>query len=63
MYRLLVYYGDDSVPRERHGASAAAEVVKLIPMLLAAHDGCERIVVMLGDARLFSVDCHGNRQP
>ena len=63
MYQLLVYYADDTAPRQRISVGKASEVLALIPELLAAHAGCERVVVMVGDTRLFSVDCHGNRQP
>ena len=61
MYDLLVYYGDDPRLRERHTVERAGDVLTMIPKLLAAHEGCEHIVVMLGPRRLFAVDCKGNR--
>lgn len=61
MYELLVFYGDDPQERERHSVARASEVLLMIPKLLEAHHGCEHIVVMMGEARLFAVDCKGNR--
>ncbi|MGH6967254.1 MAG: hypothetical protein ACREE0_22440 [Phenylobacterium sp.] len=63
MYELHVYYGGDSIARKTVRASRAAEALDLIAQLLAEHDGCERVVVMVSGVRLFAVDCAGNRLP
>lgn len=65
MYDLLVFYPGDAPhrPSRRVEATTAAAVLDVIPTLLAEHEGCERVVVMMGVTRLFSVDCHGNRLP
>jgi hypothetical protein len=62
-YRLLVYFPGDRVPRATFDTQRAPEVLTIIPEILASHDGCEHVVVMLDGARLFAVDCHGNRLP
>lgn len=63
MYELQVYYAGDTTIRKSVRASRAAEALELIPLLLAEHDGCEHIVVLVSGVRLFSVDCAGNRLP
>jgi len=63
VYELLVYWPGEAAARTTRTAQRAAEVMDLIPLLLAEHDGCERIVVNSGGARLFSIDCQGARQP
>ena len=63
MYTLQVFYPGSDAPNESHRVSSSAEVLARIPELLQAHGGCDRIVVMGGNARLFSVDCKGNRVP
>ena len=63
MYKLLVYYPEREGVQATIEVRRAADVVDAIPGLLAAHDGCEHIVVMLDNVRLFAVDCHGNRLP
>ena len=63
MYELGVYYPGDIIARKMVEAKRAEEALGLIPKLLAEHDGCERVVVMLSGLRLFSVDCAGNRLP
>lgn len=63
MYLLLVYFPEDDVARATIPALNAAEVLSLIPQLLAEHAGCEHIVVKGAGVRLFSVDCEGNRLP
>jgi hypothetical protein len=35
----------------------------MIQSALAEHEGCERVNVMMGATRLFSVDCAGDRLP
>lgn len=40
-----------------------AEVLARIQELLTEHPGCERIDVYGAGAKLFAVDCHGNRLP
>ena len=61
MYRLDVLFTDNSSPRQTRFVHRAGDVLTMIPELLAAHDGCERIVVWAEDSRLFAVDCKGNR--
>jgi hypothetical protein len=61
MYTLQVIYPDATKPRESHRVDRAGDVLARIPELLKRHDGCQHIVVMLGDKRLFAVDCIGNR--
>ena len=63
MYELHVYYPGEPRPRLTERVRRAAEALDSISRLLAAHRGCERIVVMLSGLRLFSVDCAGNRLP
>jgi len=63
MYELVVYYPGEDIARRRVKAGRSAEAFALIPQLLAEHDGCEHIVVLLGGVRLFAVDCAGNRLP
>lgn len=59
MYELMVYHPGDRIARVTVKAARAADAFALIPLLLAEHDGCEHIVVMVGGVRLFSVDCAG----
>lgn len=61
VYTLEVFYDGKAHHIER--IRSAAEVLARIPVLLELHHGCERIVVRLGDARLFAVDCKGNTLP
>jgi hypothetical protein len=63
MYQLLVYYPGKAGVQATFIVERAAEVLDLIPKLLAEHRGCERVVVMLDQTRLFAVDCAGNRLP
>lgn len=65
MYHLLIYYPGDPAhrPSQRIEARDPKAIVDTIPKVLAEHDGCERVVVMMGVTRLFSVDCAGNRLP
>ena len=63
MYELQVYFPGDASARATFLSDRAADVLLRIPELLADHDGCEHIVIRLGDVRLFSVDCKGNRLP
>ena len=63
MYRLLVYYPQNKGVQETVNLSRAADVLNAISGLLASHEGCETIVVLLDNVRLFAVDCHGNRLP
>ncbi len=59
MYTLQVFY--DGKLDHIEVLSSAANVLARIPELLQEHVGCEKIVVMFGDARLFAVDCEGNQ--
>jgi hypothetical protein len=59
--RLEVFYGGKLHHTER--CKSAAEVLAIIPELLQAHKGCERILVWMGTARLFVVDCEGKVKP
>lgn len=63
MYQLLVFHAGDTTPRARFTVDTATDVLKRIPEILDEHGTCERVVVMLGVTRLFSVDCAGNRLP
>jgi hypothetical protein len=63
MYQLQVFHPGIRGVQTVLLVEKAADVLKRIPEILAEHDGCETIVVTLEDTRLFSVDCHGNRQP
>lgn len=63
MYQLVVFHPGERTPRVTVSVARAADVLERIPELLAAHDGCEHIVVMSDTTRLFAVDCHGNRLP
>lgn len=64
MYTLLVYYLDDrGEARARASVPNAAQVTSLIQELLDDHLECDSVVVLVGDRRLFSVDCRGNRMP
>jgi hypothetical protein len=60
-YLLEVFHPGETTPIERHTVARAADVLELIPRLLESHPGCERVVVMMGQTRLFAVDCTGNR--
>ena len=63
MYQLLVYFPGSDVVRATIEVERSADVLARIPKLLAEHEGCEHIVVMFKDMRLFAVDCTGNRLP
>ncbi len=63
MYKLLVYYPDTKGVHTTVDVARGADVLTLIPNVLAEHDGCEHIVVTLNGMRLFAVDCAGNRLP
>ncbi len=63
MYQLLVYFPGSEGARARINIDRGSDVVAMIPKLLAEHEGCEHIVVMLNDVRLFAIDCAGNRLP
>jgi uncharacterized protein (DUF2336 family) len=61
MYRLEVFIAGSQAPPHVRFVSSASEVLSLIPALLKEHGTCERIEVWMDNARLFSVDCQGNR--
>ncbi len=61
MYQLLIYFPDSETARATIQVDKARDVLALIPKLLAEHEGCEHIVVLFNQTRLFAVDCHGNR--
>jgi hypothetical protein len=61
MYTLQVFF--DGRLDHLEVCRDAAGTLARIPELLREHDGCEKIVVMFGDVRLFAVDCKGNRLP
>jgi hypothetical protein len=63
VYELIVFCPGERTPHETIRVNKASEVLQLIPELLAQHDACEHIVVMMDHARLFAVDCKGNRLP
>jgi len=63
MYALEVYFPKDRVPSHVEHMTAAAGLLARIPILLREHDGCEKIVVVAGETRLFAVDCKGNTLP
>jgi hypothetical protein len=61
MYRIEVFYPGERPARETRAVAHSNEVLTLIHDLLAAHEGCERVIVWLDAQRLFAVDCKGNR--
>lgn len=61
MYLLEVYLPGQTTPTDHATVDKASDVLMMIPALLKAHDGCERIEVRLANTLLFSVDCAGNR--
>jgi len=63
MYEVQVYYPGDLIARKTVKAARATQALDLIPQLLAEHDGCEHIVVMVSGVRLFAVDRGGNTLP
>jgi hypothetical protein len=63
MYTLHVFYSKSGPLHHIEHAANAAEALARIPAILKEHEGCERIVVMHGDTRLFAVDCKGNMLP
>jgi hypothetical protein len=63
VYFIQVIYPDLRHPHEVHKVERAADALALIPQLLEAHSGCERIAVYAGTSFLFAVDCKGNRLP
>jgi hypothetical protein len=63
MYQLQVYFPGDPVPQAAYHTQSASAVIDLVQKALADHAGCERVVVTLSGARLFAVDCAGNRLP
>jgi hypothetical protein len=63
MYRLLVFHSGETTPRHLIPVARAADVLTRIPEVLAEHPGCEHVVLMYDEIRLFAVDCAGNRLP
>jgi len=63
MYELVVFHPDSREASERQQVKQSSEVLAAIPALLSRHPECERVDVMCAGARLFSVDCAGNRLP
>ena len=61
MYHLRVYKPGETIASAHLTVEVAADVLTSIPRLLAEHDGCERVEVLIGTTHLFSVDCSGNR--
>ncbi len=61
MYTLEVFYDGSAPPHPVERIDTSAQVLSRIPRLLGQHRACEKIVVRLGAARLFAVDCKGNR--
>jgi hypothetical protein len=59
-YRAEVFYPGERQHRERHRLETSAEVIDLIPKLLAKHGECEKIAIYNGPMFLFAVDCKGN---
>ena len=49
--------------RHEEAFRTAQEVLIRIPALLSQYADCEKLVVRMGRARLFSVDCIGDRLP
>lgn len=60
-YVLEVFYPAAASAEEIMRVSRATEVLEQIQGLLAKHPQCERIAVSMNGARLFAVDCAGNR--
>jgi hypothetical protein len=63
MYLLRVYFAGEATPRKIVEIGRAREVLEQLPLILAEHRDCERVDVMAGTARLFSVGCDGQRLP
>ena len=63
MYQLRVMKAGDDAPFEKIDVARSRDVLAMLPTLLETHHDCERIVVLCQGARLFSVDCKGNRLP
>ncbi len=62
-YTLSVYFSGETRPSHVESLSSAQQVFVRIPLLLETHSECEKVVVMMGPTRLFSVDCKGNSLP
>ena len=63
MYQLQVFFAGDDFPQFMQHIASASVVLTAIHGLLAAHPGCEKVVVRLNGDRLFAVDCAGNTLP
>jgi hypothetical protein len=61
MYRIEVIYPETGAPRETVYLTRASEALAAIGELLREHRGCRRLVMWMGEKRLFAVDCDGNR--
>lgn len=60
LYTLTVVHEGRAYPTETIGCPTAADVLEIIPRLLAQHPDCHRIHVRLHALPLFSVDCSGD---
>lgn len=58
---LQVFHASERNPTETLMKARASDVLAAIPELLAHHNSCDKVVVYAAGARLFSVDCKGNR--
>ena len=63
VYRLLVCYHQEVLPRDVVSIERADAVLDRIPDVLAEHRDCEKLVVMLDGLRLFAIDSSGARLP
>jgi len=63
MYTLHVMFPDRPYAGHIESMDDAAQLLGRVKDLLREHDGCEKVVIYAGHARLFSVDCKGNTTP
>jgi hypothetical protein len=63
MYRLLIYYPDTKRAHVTLTMPRSADVLSRIPELFAEHEGCEHVVLMCNETRIFAVDSEGTRVP
>jgi hypothetical protein len=63
MFTLSVYFADEEIARYVESVESPRDVLPSIAHLLEAHGQCAHIVVMLGNTKLFAVDCKYHRLP
>lgn len=62
-YTLSVHFASETNPRHVERINIAGKVLSRMPVLLQGHRGCEHIVVMLRNTRMFGFECAGNTLP